>query len=375
MGWSRAELMAGFTLMSISMAVMAPFAGRLVERYGARMVITSGALLASSGLVLLSQMSNLWHYYAGYTIMGVGIAALNQVTASYVVSQWFYQRRGMALSVMSMGLLSGLVVYPPIFGAYVLPQLGWSNTYLTLAAIIVAVIVPLSLLVIRTKPSEMGLYPDGKDTLAVVNASATSAAAGSQGLALKMAIATSAFWVIAVYALFNHQHMGTILSQVPYLIDTGFSVGVAAASFSILSITQIFGVFFFGWLCDKKHVKLAMVIGNFFMALGILMLINISAKSPAWLIWLYAILMGFGTSSWLPTLSMLTSTTFGLHHYGSIFGMLSFFQILGAASGPLLAGYLYDITGNYHLAFIIILGLVLLSIPLVIAVRRPTSRV
>jgi OFA family oxalate/formate antiporter-like MFS transporter len=194
-----------------------------------------------------------------------------------------------------------------------------------------------------------------------------------KGLSPKKALATSAFWLIAASATLYHMQMGVLQNQVPYLGDIGFSIEIATACLTITNVIGIPGIFFFGWLCDKIPAKFASVIGMFFTATGILIFMNIRPDSPMGFLWLYATILGLGTASWMPTLSMLASTTFGLASYGAIFGMLSFFQSFGAASSPLFAAYLYDVMGTYHWAFIIILGLVVLAMPLVLSVRRPSS--
>ena len=95
--------------------------------------------------------------------------------------------------------------------------------------------------------------------------------------------------------------------------------------------------------------------------------------SPLAIIWLYAIMMGLGIGSWLPTMSMLTSTSFGLASYGAIFGVVNLAESIGAATGPLMAGYLYDITNTYHWAFTIFLALYAIAIPAILVLRRPKS--
>ena len=119
--------------------------------------------------------------------------------------------------------------------------------------------------------------------------------------------------------------------------------------------------------------KYACVIGIILQIIGLIILIRIEPASPAIVIWLYAIIMGLGIGSWLPTASMLTSTTFGLADYGTIFGVVTLFLNAGAATGPLMAGYMYDSMNNYLLAFIIFLALYVIAIPPMLAVRRPKS--
>ena len=103
------------------------------------------------------------------------------------------------------------------------------------------------------------------------------------------------------------------------------------------------------------------------------MLQSVGPESPLVLAWVSALTLGLGVGSWLPTMSMNISTNFGLVAYGSIYGVVNFVHSIGPATGPLLAGYMYDVTGGYHWTFIIFIALYAISIPAVLAVRRPKS--
>ena len=100
---------------------------------------------------------------------------------------------------------------------------------------------------------------------------------------------------------------------------------------------------------------------------------NIKPASPLAIIWLYVAVVGLGAGAWLPTMSMLISTNFGLAAYGTIFGMANLAQSIGVATGPLMAGYMYDTMGTYHWAFIVFLALYAVAMPTILAVRRPKS--
>lgn len=371
MGWSRAEIMAAFTILLVCTSLMAPFAGRLIDRYGVRKVISLGTLLPVIGLVLLSQMNSLWHYYTGYAVIGIGINSANQISTSYIISHWFIKRRGMAIGIIAMGMGVSGIVFAPLVGVYLIPHLGWSNAFLSLAVIVGGLIIPLSLFVIRTKPADLGLIPDGMESFETADMDELRATS-SEGLSLKMALSTSAFWMLAASYMLNCTHMGMLQNQVPHLSDMGFPIGIAATTMSITASMSTTGTFFFGWLSDKISAKFACVVGLCLIVLGLLIFRSIEAGSPIWMVWLYAIILGFGLGSWMPTLSLNTSSNFGLASYGAIFGMLSLFQGIGAAMSPLLVGYLYDSAGTYYWAFIIVIAMVALAIPLVLAVRRPT---
>jgi len=272
---------------------------------------------------------------------------------------------------MSIGVGGGGFVMAPLIGGYLIPHFGWRSAYLALALLIWVVVIPLALFVIKTKPADMGLYPDGVEAGEAV-APTKASFSTSEGLTLKMALATSTFWLIAISFMSNaFSHVSTIQSQVPYLDDIGFPVAIAAAALGGIGLASAVSKFSFGWLCDHIPAKYAVSIGLSLQLAGILILMNLSPTSPLSLIWLYTIIMGLGSGSWLPTMSMFVSTNFGLTAYGAIFGAVSFAFYLGASTGPLMAGYMYDAMNTYHWAFVIFAALYLIAIPAALAIRRP----
>ncbi len=373
LNWSRTEIMTGFTLFFICAAISAPFSGRMVHHYGARKVISLGALSACIGYILLSQMSGLWQYYIGYALIGTGVAATGPVITTLIISNWFIHRRGMAIGAMSMGAGTAGMIFTPLVIIYLLPNLGWSQSYLIFAAITGGLAIPLAALVIRTKPADMGLLPDGRDA-SKIDGIGEAVTPATEGLTFKMAFTTQAFWLLAVAIFFISTHMGVMQNQIPHLEDLGFAAGIVASAMSIVAIMSIIGTLIFGWLCDKIKVKFAGVIGVTLLTISIVLLININITSPAWLIWTYATILGLGIGGWMPTMSLLASANFGLLAYGTIYGALNAFQSIGAAAAPILSGYLFDRTGTYDMAFLITAIVIALGIPVILAVRRPTSR-
>jgi len=159
LGWGRGQLMAGFTVFFVTMGVVSPLVGRLVDRYGARQVIPLGGLIMGLGFVVVSRMSDLYLFYLGYVLVGAGAAGFGQVPCSTVVSHWFKKRRGTAIGFMAAGVGAGGLIAPLI--GDIIADNGFRAAYLTMAFIVWAVVIPLGAIVVRTRPSEMGLYPDG----------------------------------------------------------------------------------------------------------------------------------------------------------------------------------------------------------------------
>ena len=371
-GWDRGGIMAAFAVYFLVMGVASPFVGRLVDRYGARKVIAIGAVIGGLGFILLSLMNNLWYFYGGYIVTGIGMAAIGAVPASAVVSNWFKKRRGTAIGLMSAGVGAGGFVLAPLVGGYLIPNFGWRVSYRALA-LLTWMLIPLVLRVIKTKPADMGLYPDGMpapEAMAVTEASLSA----SEGLSLKMALATPTLWLIAVSFLASaFSHVGVIQNQVPYLEDIGFPVAAAAGALGGVGLGSLIGKLGFGWLCDRIQPKYACCISLVLQLVSIIILMSVQPVSPLAIIWLYAIVMGLGAGGWLPTMSMLISASFGSASYGAVFGVIIFAQSIGIAAGPLMAGYMYDTMNTYHWAFIILSALYIVAIPAVLAVRRPKS--
>lgn len=364
--------MVAFSLLFLVMGLSAPFIGSLIDRYGVRGAISIGSLAAGLGFASLNLMQHLWHYYLAYTVIGVGMAALGQVPASAVVSNWFIKRRGTAIGIMSTGIGAGMLVLAPLFGGFIIPNFGWRASYLALA-LLIWILIPLALFVVRTKPSDMGLYPDGMASPEDVTAAQASRFT-TKGLSLKMALGTSAFWLIAVPFFINgFSQLGVIQNQVPHLQDIGYPLERAAAALTALGLGSAIGKFIFGWLCDQIPVKYACAISFVLLAIGTIIFINMEPASPLAIIWLYAIILGLGAGAWLPTMSMLINTYFGLTSYGTIFGMITLVQSVGGAIGPPFAGYMYDTMNTYRWAFLIFLALYAVALPAILAIRRPKS--
>ena len=370
--WGRGEIMLAFTLYYLLTGLAAPLVGLLVDRYGVRGVIAGGSLIAGMGFLSLYALQGLWHLYLAYFFIGIGHAAIGQVSVSTMVSNWFVKRRGTAIGIMSTGIGLGILVLAPLIGSFLIPTFGWNISYAALGLFNIS-LFPLAIFVVRTRPSDMGLNPDG----VVYDKSITELEAShiaTRGLSLKVALGTSAFWFLCIALLFNgFSAMGVIQNQVPYLQDKGFSLILASSAVTGLGLGSAIGKFIFGWLCDIIKAKQACAISLVLLAIATIVLILIKPGAPMAIIWLYALIIGLGSGGWLPTMAMMVNRNFGQASYGAIFGMVSLAQSVGVAIGPLFGGYMYDTMNTYHWAFIIMVSLYAIAIPAVLAVRRPKS--
>jgi len=373
--WSRAGIMAIITVVYLSMGVASPLIGRLSSCYGEKNVIAVGASVLGLGFLLISTVRELWQFYLFSIFLGVGSAAIGVVPASAVISNWFQKRRGWAIGVLGTGIGVGGFAVPPIVGAFFIPTFGWRNTCVISGLLTALIITPLSLLIIRSKPAEMGLQPDGVDAIQK-NDETPLAAMHEADLNLKMASRTPAFWSLMIaLAAFTVSNNAIFQSQVPYLQGIGFPLVATASVMSLAGFGSGAGKFVFGWLGDHAQAKYILVIGIGAQVTAITLLMTIKSTIPVIILVLYAIIFGVSMGCWLPFMSLAVSRTFGLVSYGVIFGLMnSVFMGCGAA-GPVVAGLIYDAYQSYYWAFIlsyVLHGIALLAILLV---RYPKTNV
>jgi len=372
-GWSRASLMAASTTMNLVMGFTAPLVGRIINRIGAKLMIALGALVTGIGFGLLSLTHSTWQFYIFYAVIGLGSAAMGIVPASMVVFNWFKRRRGFAIGLLGAGIGVGGFAMPLLTSVILIPDFGWRTAYLITGLIAALVMIPVSLFIIKGRPEDMGLLPDG-DTIAPVAEKVRKNAAPETSFTLSQALRTTPFWLMFMaFFTFSFANQATFQNHAPHLQDIGFSAAIAASAISVAGIGSAIGKFGLGWLCDFVASKYALVLGIIFQATSILILMSIKPDSPVFLIWLYAILLGLGVGSWLPAMSMTTSTTFGLASYGTIFGVINLSSMLGGAAGPLVAGLIFDANKNYFWSFITSFCFYAVSLPSIMLVRRPKA--
>ncbi len=369
LGWGRGQIMAGFTIFFVTMGLVSPLVGRLVDGYGARSVIPIGAMVMGLGFLVISRMSDLHLFYLGYVLVGTGAAGMGQVPSSAVVSHWFRKRRGTAIGFMAAGTGAGGLI-APLIGS-IIAGYGWRTAYLAMAIIIWVIVVPLGALVVRTRPSEMGMYPDGAP---ILPGEQSQPAVVLQGITLSKAARTRTFWFIAFSFLTGcFATTGLMQAPVPFLQDIGFPIQTAASALGVMGIGSALGKVLFGWLCDKMQPKHVWALGQVVLASSVLILLSIRGESPTTLIWAYSLLLGLGGGAWLPTLSTLASTSFGMAFYGAVFGALNLAQSVGTATGPFFAGLMYDATDTYYWAFVTFGVLFFFGILIILLVKRPSG--
>jgi MFS family permease len=350
-GWSRAAIAVGASIAAITVGTVSPFVGVLIDRYGARKVMAGGALLMGCAFASMGLIRSLWHLYLLNIIGAAGISCVAWLPNQTLISNWFDRRRGLAMGITSAGIGFGGFTMASLAGILV-TQFGWRIAFTSLGGLVLLLVLTAVLVVVRTRPEDLGLLPDGDSPT-----SQRSLAAGpgeppeARGLSLSEAIRTSAFWILSLGQIFwAFGSMSIIGHLAAFLSDAGFETRVAAGALGVTILVSVVGRVSFGFFSDRYQKRLIMSAALILHALAVACLFVEHSIAP---LAAFIILFGMGLGGGSVVIPLLVGEYFGLRAFGTILGLVTISGTLGAAVGPVLTGRIFDVMGSYDLAFIL----------------------
>lgn len=347
---------------SIEMGIASPIVGFLVDRLGPRKLILFGVLLSGLGFILLSRVSSLLMFYAVIIMISIGFSASSPVVMMATVANWFRRHVSRAMGFLMLGFgLSGVLI-PGI--VWLIAHHGWRTSAFVLGLGVWLVGLP-AVLIIRHRPEDYGYLPDGESyTEAMVQT-----AAGEADFTISRAIRTSAFWFLSLsIGLQALVLQAVILHIMPYLSSIGIGRETAAWIAMFIPLFSVAGRLGLGWLGDVWNKKFVLCLAFVLQLTG--MLIFIQART--WALFLpFLILFGLGYGGTIPLRAALQREYFGRSAFGSIQGLMVSVMTALSILGPPLAGWIFDVTGSYHAAWLIFTGALFLALPLILGLKRP----
>ena len=364
-GWNRTEVAGATSLGAVLGAALAPFSGRLVDRFGARLILVGGGLVVVLGCMYLSMAQALAGFYVAFTAVRIADQGLIQIGASVSVGKWFLRRRGRAVGLVFFGGSLGMIVMAPVV-QFVITNWDWRAAWVVLAVVMLCIGVIPSALFVRRQPEDMGLVIEGADEQIRVGHGRDE-----QQTPLNEVVRTPAFWVILVSLFMGSVAIsGVGLHLVPHLTQQGLSPPAAVAAVSVMSISGAVAALAVGVLAERVSAKLMLMLAFLLGAVSMWTLINADTLTEAYL---FAVMQGFlgtGVNTLAP---IMWASYYGRRTLGSIFGMSRAAQVFGFAVGPLASAVVFDSTGSYRGAFVG-LGLVaVIAAVLISTTRRPET--
>lgn len=372
-GWSRTAISGLYTAGSLTAASSMLAVGWLLDRFGARIVLTGVGLMLGLAAIWMSEVSNQLGVYAGFTALRIfGQGSLGLVPSS-LVALWFVRRRGRATALAGLGMVASQAVFPPLIHTLI-THVGWRQTWVVLGIIVWVLLIPVALLLVRRSPESVGLRPDGVIAPSVLADydQQPSIVQGGVDWTLREAIHTKTFWLVFTAA--GSQSLvstALIFHQTAVFDSRELSAGVSAAVLSVMGPVSLAGALSGGFLSDRFPNRLLLLAGQAILGVGIVLAITMTEP---WQAVIYGAVIGFSSGSVFTVAAVIWPNYYGRKHLGSIRGAAAVAMVAGAALGPLPFALTFDITGSYTSVLVIFLVFPALSVVAALFAVPPEHR-
>ena len=365
-GWSKTMVAGAFALARVESGVLGPLQGWLVDRFGPKIILTIGILLFGIGFISFSSINSLLGFYLSFAFIAVGSSLGGFATVMVSIVNWFQQHRSKAIAVSQIGYSLGGVAVPLL--VICLEAIGWRMTAFYSGLVVLLVGLPLAQLV-RHRPADYGQIADGQY---VVSTTATSQLQGVD-FSARQAMATPAFWFVSVGHASALLCVSVVMVHlVPHLSQVlGFTLTEAALVVALLTGFQMFGQIVGGYLGDRFNKRWLCISCMVVHALALLELAYATEVSE---VILFAIMHGLAWGVRGPLMVAIRADYFGPSAFGTIMGFSSLILMFGMSGGPIIAGYMADLYGDYKIGLVSIACAAFLGSFCFVAARKPELR-
>lgn len=342
---SRSLVSSMYTAGTLVGSLVLPFVGRLIDRSGPRKTMSVILILFGGACFFMGIVFNAWMLAVGFLFIRMLGQGSLMLVSKHVVNQWWVKRRGtiMGISGMIVSLL-GLGGFPGLIN-WLIPIYGWQATYMILGMILLGFMLPLTILLVRDRPENYGLLPDG-EKLTDTNEGAQRKSR-EQHWTLPEARTTAAFWVTSTgVAAIGMLSTALFFHMVSIFQDSGLSANTAAWVYLPIAVTTALVSLGSGILVDRIPPNILLALALFLQALSLWMAQYLSSITMAVG---YGIILGTTMALMATVHSVAWASYFGRNFLGSISGMATSILIVGSALGPMPFGIARDLFGNYSL--------------------------
>ena len=364
-GWSRTALSGAFSLARVEGAILGPVEGFLVDRVGTQRMVLIGYILMGLGFIWLGQVKTLWVFYASFMTITLGSGLGGWLAIIAMVNNWFTRKRSFAMASAMSGIhFGGLLVPLLALGIETFEFHGAA----TIIGVILLIVVGPAAKVIRNRPEDMGLQPDGdSERLSESLLTEDEEPDFTAGQALR----TPAFWILTVMQVASSVAIVTLaLHLVPKLTDMGMTLTGAGTVVLTYTIVALPSQFLSGYFADRLPKTLMIAI---FLAIQGIALIIIAFADTVLLAYAFALLYGVGFGGRNPLTTAIRGEYFGRKAFATIMGISQFPMNIGMIGAPLFAGYMFDTTSSYVIPFSVFAILTFFGAFLMLFVKKPRA--
>ncbi|MDO8636525.1 MAG: MFS transporter [Dehalococcoidia bacterium] len=371
-GWSRTITSFASSIVIFTSGILGLTTGFLTDKYGPRKVVSASGLLMAIGYFLLSRLGTfpgipvLIQFYLFYLVVGVGMSA-SSAPLTATVSRWFHEKRGQALGLMTVGGGLGQFLMPP-FASYMIFSADWQMAYFVIGVLMAVVIISTAQL-LRRDPSAKGLQPYGQQQTTIVTGKPPPPV-----FTVKQAIHTRTFWIIFIVAALNLiTQVMVMMHLVNYATDPGIGISptIAATFIAVIGFANVIGKLVMGPVSD--HIGRKATLAICYTLAGTTMVWLIFARQ-IWMFYVFSALFGFAYGGWIPMFPAMMADLFGMASIGALTGIIHMGNAIGGAIGPILGGYIFDLTKSYLIAFILGAIVFYVAAVLILSVKPPQHK-
>jgi sugar phosphate permease len=335
-GWSRTQVSILPSVLAAAAGLSVPLIGWLLDRVEARVVMATGAAAAGLAFLVASRVGAFPPMVAAYALLGFGVTASTLLPASMVIANWFDAGRGLAMGVAMSGTSLGGATMT-LVASRAIAHSGWRAAYRSLGLPMIVVVIPVLILIVRTRPQSAG-----KRTLA-------QQADALPGLEVSAALRSRSFWMLSLAQFtFAMAAAGMVAHMISYLVEIGYAQALAATTMSVTFLFTSMGKILMGLFADRVSGRIALTSNFVIAAVGALMMLG--ARHPV-VMFPTILVVGVTLGAPLVLVPLVMVDSLGLKRFGSLSGLTGLFNTAGATIGPIVAGRTFDVTGSYASAF------------------------
>ena len=348
-GWSYAQISFATSLRGLESGLLVPVAGILMDRWGAKVTIASGAVIAGIGLVGLSRVNSLLTFYACFMVLSSGLSTATTGLLIAAITGWFNKNLGLASGITACGVAAGGLLIP--FVTRLIDSFGWREAMFLMGIGMWLIPLPLALLL---RPSPYGLADPAKRQSVTTSDARISKPRHPKDMRAGEALKTALFWTISLCFFCQFLTVGAVITHImPFCTSVGIDRTTASIIASILPIMTVVGRIGFGWIGDRVGNTSMTAIAMALTALGTLLLAFIAA-GIIWIVIPFVAVFGIGWGGSVPMLNGMLHDCFGSRNIASIVGFAGSALMMGIMIGAPLTGWIYDFSGSYRLAWFLL---------------------
>ena len=363
-GWSKTLLAGAFALTRVESGILGPLQGWLADRFGPRMILRLGTVLFGVGFILFSRVDTLLTFYFCFALIALGSSLGGFATLMVSLVNWFDRHRAKAVALSQLGFSLGGLSVPAVI--LMLQVFGWRTTAVVSGVRVMVIGLPL-VQVVRHRPSEIGAVPDG---IARRPPHQSASAPPSRDFTAREAMRTPAFWLVSGGHALALLTVSAVMVHLVSHLTEGLEYSFQQAGWVVALMTgfQMLGQLYGGYLGDRLNKRFLSAGCMLAHAAGLLL---VTFATTWWMVAAFAVLHGLAWGCRAPLMVALRADYFGPTSFGTIMGFSSLIVMLGMSGGPIIAGYMADVSGNYRESLSLLAALAVLGSLFFLAAAPP----